>query len=155
MIEWTNRRVVLVVVLCSVVTGLMAAEWQHQADSSVAPAAHAAGYQAGLRDGQAQSDDAKRQSFQDGYADGSEVRESEISGAYEDGYDDGLSDSVRSYGNPEPEVAQFYDSEGTYSDPGYYANCSAAEAAGAAPVYRGEPGYGVHLDRDGDGVGCE
>lgn len=37
----------------------------------------------------------------------------------------------------------------------YYANCSAARAAGAAPVHVGEPGYGRHLDRDGDGVGCE
>jgi hypothetical protein len=36
-----------------------------------------------------------------------------------------------------------------------YANCAAARAAGAAPVRRGEPGYGRHLDRDGDGVGCE
>lgn len=37
----------------------------------------------------------------------------------------------------------------------YYSNCSAARAAGAAPVYAGQPGYGSHLDRDGDGVGCE
>lgn len=37
----------------------------------------------------------------------------------------------------------------------YYGNCSAARAAGAAPVYAGSPGYGVHLDRDRDGVGCE
>lgn len=37
----------------------------------------------------------------------------------------------------------------------YYRNCSAARAAGAAPVYAGEPGYARHLDRDGDGVGCE
>ncbi|MGW2770510.1 excalibur calcium-binding domain-containing protein [Streptomyces sp. NPDC001275] len=37
----------------------------------------------------------------------------------------------------------------------YYRNCAAARAAGAAPVHRGEPGYGPHLDRDGDGVGCE
>lgn len=37
----------------------------------------------------------------------------------------------------------------------YYPNCSAARAAGAAPVRRGAPGYGRHLDRDGDGVGCE
>ncbi|MFH5824825.1 DUF1524 domain-containing protein [Georgenia sp. AZ-5] len=36
-----------------------------------------------------------------------------------------------------------------------FANCSAARAAGAAPVRAGEPGYGAHLDRDGDGVGCE
>jgi hypothetical protein len=38
---------------------------------------------------------------------------------------------------------------------GAYANCAAARAAGAAPVRRGQPGYGRHLDRDGDGVGCE
>lgn len=36
-----------------------------------------------------------------------------------------------------------------------FANCSEARAAGAAPVYRGDPGYGPHLDRDNDGVGCE
>lgn len=36
-----------------------------------------------------------------------------------------------------------------------YKNCAAARAAGAAPVYAGDPGYGRHLDRDGDGVGCE
>lgn len=38
---------------------------------------------------------------------------------------------------------------------GAFANCAAARAAGAAPVRIGEPGYGRHLDRDGDGVGCE
>lgn len=38
---------------------------------------------------------------------------------------------------------------------GAFRNCSEARAAGAAPVYRGQPGYGPHLDRDGDGVGCE
>lgn len=37
----------------------------------------------------------------------------------------------------------------------YYKNCDAARAAGAAPVYRDDPGYAKHLDRDGDGVGCE
>ena len=36
-----------------------------------------------------------------------------------------------------------------------FANCSQARAAGAAPVRRGDPGYGSHLDRDNDGVGCE
>ena len=36
-----------------------------------------------------------------------------------------------------------------------FANCSEARAAGAAPVRRGDPGYGPHLDRDRDGVGCE
>ncbi|MET4051263.1 pyruvate/2-oxoglutarate dehydrogenase complex dihydrolipoamide acyltransferase (E2) component [Frigoribacterium sp. PvP054] len=37
----------------------------------------------------------------------------------------------------------------------YYANCTAARAAGAAPVRVGDPGYASHLDRDGDGIGCE
>ena len=41
------------------------------------------------------------------------------------------------------------------SSGGAYANCTTARAAGAAPVYRGDPGYGSHLDRDNDGVGCE
>lgn len=36
-----------------------------------------------------------------------------------------------------------------------YRNCTEARAAGAAPVLRGDPGFGPHLDRDGDGVGCE
>jgi hypothetical protein len=36
-----------------------------------------------------------------------------------------------------------------------YRNCDEARVAGAAPVRRGEPGYGPHLDRDNDGVGCE
>ncbi|WP_243762182.1 excalibur calcium-binding domain-containing protein [Streptomyces sp. Tu 3180] len=36
-----------------------------------------------------------------------------------------------------------------------YQNCDAARAAGAAPVHRGEPGYGSLLDRDGDGTGCD
>lgn len=37
----------------------------------------------------------------------------------------------------------------------FYPNCAAARAAGAAPVLLGQPGYGTHLDRDRDGVGCE
>jgi hypothetical protein len=41
------------------------------------------------------------------------------------------------------------------SSGGAFRNCTAARAAGAAPVRRGDPGYGTHLDRDGDGVGCE
>ncbi|NCP15311.1 MAG: excalibur calcium-binding domain-containing protein [Sphingomonadales bacterium] len=36
-----------------------------------------------------------------------------------------------------------------------YPNCAAARAAGAAPLYRGQPGYGRHLDRDNDGKACE
>lgn len=38
---------------------------------------------------------------------------------------------------------------------GAFPNCAAARAAGAAPLYRGDPGYGPHLDRDNDGVACE
>lgn len=38
---------------------------------------------------------------------------------------------------------------------GVFRNCAAARAAGAAPVRRGDPGYGPHLDADGDGIGCE
>ncbi|WP_433163175.1 excalibur calcium-binding domain-containing protein [Kribbella sp. CA-247076] len=37
----------------------------------------------------------------------------------------------------------------------YYANCAAVRAAGKAPLYRGQPGYASHLDRDDDGVACE
>ncbi|WP_299569415.1 DUF1524 domain-containing protein [uncultured Williamsia sp.] len=37
----------------------------------------------------------------------------------------------------------------------YYTNCSAARAAGAAPLRVGDPGYRAALDRDGDGVACE
>ncbi len=36
-----------------------------------------------------------------------------------------------------------------------YKNCDAVRAAGADPIHAGDPGYGRHLDRDGDGVGCE
>jgi hypothetical protein len=50
---------------------------------------------------------------------------------------------------PEPEASSEEDEDV------YYENCDAARAAGAAPVHAGEPGYGSHLDRDGDGVGCE
>lgn len=37
----------------------------------------------------------------------------------------------------------------------YYPNCTAARQAGATPIYRGQPGYGSHIDRDGDGKACE
>lgn len=55
--------------------------------------------------------------------------------------------------------ASFDETESVASEPstsyGFYDNCAAAQAAGAAPVRAGDPGYGPHLDRDGDGVGCE
>ncbi|MDQ0870247.1 biotin carboxyl carrier protein [Arthrobacter sp. V1I9] len=37
----------------------------------------------------------------------------------------------------------------------YYANCAAARAAGAAPLFAGQAGYRARLDRDSDGVACE
>jgi len=37
----------------------------------------------------------------------------------------------------------------------YYANCTEARAAGAAPILAGEPGYRVAMDRDQDGIACE
>ena len=37
----------------------------------------------------------------------------------------------------------------------YWPRCSAARAAGVAPLYEGEPGYRPELDSDGDGVACE
>ena len=52
---------------------------------------------------------------------------------------------------PAPETSQ---PRGLFGG-GSFANCAAARAAGAAPVRRGEAGYGSHLDRDNDGIGCE
>ncbi|WP_159615324.1 GmrSD restriction endonuclease domain-containing protein [Arthrobacter zhaoguopingii] len=37
----------------------------------------------------------------------------------------------------------------------YYPNCAAVRAAGMAPISISTPGYGPHLDRDGDGWGCD
>lgn len=37
----------------------------------------------------------------------------------------------------------------------YYQNCDAVRAAGAAPIYAGQPGFQSKFDHDGDGVGCE
>lgn len=37
----------------------------------------------------------------------------------------------------------------------WYDNCTAVRNAGAAPIRVGDPGYAKHLDRDGDGIGCE
>jgi hypothetical protein len=38
---------------------------------------------------------------------------------------------------------------------GPFANCTAAWAAGAAPLHIGDPGYAPKLDGDGDGIACE
>lgn len=36
-----------------------------------------------------------------------------------------------------------------------FPNCDVAEAAGVYNIQRGDSRYGAHLDREGDGVGCE
>ena len=36
----------------------------------------------------------------------------------------------------------------------HYPTCAAAGAVRATPIRQGEPGYGRHLDRDGDGIAC-
>src|SRR6266487_912628 len=41
---------------------------------------------------------------------------------------------------------------GCSKDHTYYADCTAAQKAGAAPLHRGEPGYRAELDRNGDGI---
>ncbi|ADH62505.1 Excalibur domain protein [Allomeiothermus silvanus DSM 9946] len=52
-----------------------------------------------------------------------------------------------SAGSPRPQNPQ--------SPEVYYRNCAEARTAGAAPLYRGQPGYRPGLDRDGDGIACE
>jgi endonuclease YncB( thermonuclease family) len=37
----------------------------------------------------------------------------------------------------------------------FFRNCKEAWAAGAAPIYRGQPGYRSEMDGDGDGIACE
>ncbi|MCE7795755.1 excalibur calcium-binding domain-containing protein [Sphingobium sufflavum] len=37
----------------------------------------------------------------------------------------------------------------------YYAGCNAVRAAGAAPLYIGQPGYRAEMDGDSDGIACE
>ena len=42
------------------------------------------------------------------------------------------------------------------ADGGYtFRNCSEARAAGYTDIRRGSYGYGPHLDRDNDAIGCE
>lgn len=55
---------------------------------------------------------------------------------------------------PAPPPADSSPDASTSGSP-YYSNCAAARAAGAAPLYSGDPGYRAGLDRDSDGVACE
>ena len=59
---------------------------------------------------------------------------------------------------PEPEPAPAPEPAPSTTAPAapvYYANCTAARAAGAAPLYVGEPGYRAKMDGDKDGIACE
>ncbi|MFL6585530.1 MAG: excalibur calcium-binding domain-containing protein [Luteimonas sp.] len=56
---------------------------------------------------------------------------------------------------PQPGRAQSREELQSPRSQGVFRNCAQARAAGAAPVRRGDPGYGPHLNRDNDGVGCE
>ena len=37
----------------------------------------------------------------------------------------------------------------------HYEGCNEVRRLGKAPLYRGQPGYGIHMDGDGDGIACE
>jgi hypothetical protein len=63
--------------------------------------------------------------------------------------------SPRSYGSGVAPLVPVTRANAAPRQTATYANCSEARAAGAAPVRYGDAGYGSHLDRDGDGVGCE
>ncbi|PRZ13949.1 excalibur calcium-binding domain-containing protein [Laceyella sediminis] len=65
------------------------------------------------------------------------------------------SESQKSQTTTEQPKSTPNESESDQSSNVYYANCKEARAAGAAPLYKGEPGYASKLDRDGDGVACE
>ena len=56
---------------------------------------------------------------------------------------------------PAPEAPVVEEQQAPAPAGAFYANCAAVRAAGAAPIYAGDPGYSSDLDRDGDGVACE
>ena len=60
------------------------------------------------------------------------------------GGDSGSGEGSEEEATPEPEPQK-----------DFYANCKEAKAAGAAPLYKGDPGYRSDLDGDGDGIACE
>ena len=62
---------------------------------------------------------------------------------------------VHGFVAPAPVIQQQSINNGDGGAASYYPNCAAARAAGAAPLYAGQPGYSSNLDRDGDGVACE
>lgn len=69
------------------------------------------------------------------------------------------SPSITPTPSPEPTTAEPAPEPPAQPEPApqqaYYSSCRDAKAAGAAPLYRDDPGYRSGLDRDGDGVACE
>ena len=59
------------------------------------------------------------------------------------GGDSGSGEGSEEEATPEPEPQKEF-----------YANCKEAKAAGAAPMYEGDPGYRPELDRNHDGIAC-
>ena len=62
-------------------------------------------------------------------------------------------DSASTY--PQSTPSQSYSQSYPSTGGAFYKNCDAARAAGAAPLYAGQPGYRSKLDADGDGIACE
>jgi len=56
---------------------------------------------------------------------------------------------------PQPQAAPRRSYTPPVSSGVYYRGCNEARAAGAAPLYRGQPGYRPEMDGDGDGIACE
>ncbi|BDB61649.1 excalibur calcium-binding domain-containing protein [Rhodococcus sp. RDE2] len=54
-----------------------------------------------------------------------------------------------------PPVTQYTPPPPVQQPSASYENCAEARAAGVAPILKGEPGYGTHLDRDKDGIACD
>jgi len=71
--------------------------------------------------------------------------------------DHNISDPVGASNGHDSADSSAVPTTGSSTDGGlvHFNNCDAARAAGAAPVRAGDPGYGRHLDGDGDGTGCE
>jgi hypothetical protein len=68
---------------------------------------------------------------------------------------DGMKSNVASTEDTSDTINTYKEEDYSSSNSVYFENCSAAKAAGAAPVRTGDPGYSRDLDRDGDGIGCE
>ena len=69
--------------------------------------------------------------------------------ASDNGYDDSKAPKTEADGTPSEEPKR------SPKEEVYYGKCADVQAAGKAPLHRGDPGYRSGLDRDGDGIACE